>query len=223
MLFRSYAKYIPGEDRKESWGEVVDRYMNFFRDYLRKKRNYEIEEFEYIRNCIYEQKVMPSMRCLLTSGPALERSHIGAYNCSAVAMNNVTAFPEILLLLMNGTGVGFSVERHFVDDLPLVPDSFTTSASHVIEDSKEGWYDALKVLIDNLFNGILTDFDISKVRKKGEILKTFGGFASGPEPLMELFNFTTSIFKNAHGRRLTSLECHDIMCKIGEVVVVGGV
>ena len=179
---------------------------------------------EELENAILEQKVMPSMRCLMTAGEALKRENIAGYNCSYVAVNRIQAFDEILYILMNGTGVGFSVERQFVSELPNVAEEFhETDTVIVVADSKLGWAKAYKELVGLLYIGQIPKWDLSKVRPAGAPLKTFGGRASGPAPLENLFNFTVNVFKGSHGRRLSSLECHDIVCKIAEVVVVGGV
>ena len=173
---------------------------------------------------VLEQRVMPSMRCLMTAGEALKRENIAGYNCSYVAVNRIQAFDEILYILMNGTGVGFSVERQFVSELPLVAEEFhETDTVIVVADSKLGWAKAYKELIGLLFIGQIPRWDLSKVREAGAPLKTFGGRASGPAPLENLFNFTVNVMRGSKGRRLSSLECHDIVCKIAEVVVVGGV
>ena len=167
---------------------------------------------------------MPSMRCLMTAGEALKRENIAGYNCSYVAVNRVQAFDEILYVLMNGTGVGFSVERQEVSKLPRVSEEFYESDTVIsVADSKLGWAKAFKELVGLLYIGQVPRWDLTKVRPAGAPLKTFGGRASGPEPLENLFNFTVNTFKNAHGRQLSSIECHDIVCKIAEIVVVGGV
>jgi ribonucleoside-diphosphate reductase alpha chain len=170
------------------------------------------------------QRVMPSMRCLMTAGEALKRENIAGYNCSYVAISRIQAFDEILYILMNGTGVGFSVERQFVSELPRVAEEFHPSDTVItVADSKMGWAKAFKELMGMLYIGQIPRWDLSKIRPAGAPLKTFGGRASGPAPLENLFNFTTNVLKGAAGRKLTSLECHDIVCKIAEVVVVGGV
>ena len=218
-----YSRFVG--DRKETWQEVVDRYINFFSEHLKQNHGYDDEdEIQYIRSVISQQKVMPSMRCLLTSGPALKKSNIGAYNCSALAMDEIASFPEVMYLLMHGTGVGFSCEKRFVEKLPVVPDALVeTESTYQVMDSKEGWYDALHHLVTSLYDGCVPSFDASLVRKKGTALKTFGGYASGPEPLLDLFEFTVGIFKSATGRQLTPLNVHDIVCKIADITVCGGV
>ena len=179
---------------------------------------------EELESAILEQKVMPSMRCLMTAGEALKRENIAGYNCSYVAVDRVAAFDEILYVLMNGTGVGFSVERQFTQKLPVVAEEFFHSDTMItVADSKLGWAKAFKELLGMLYIGQIPRWDLSKVRPAGAPLKTFGGRASGPEPLRRLFEFTKEIFQNAHGRKLSSIECHDIVCKTAEIVVVGGV
>ena len=221
-----YSRWLPEEGRRETWNETVTRYFDFFTDHVKDMTGFKIDKD--LRNdlemAVLEQRVMPSMRCLMTAGEALKRENIAGYNCSYVAVNRIQAFDEILYILMNGTGVGFSVERQFVSDLPLVAEEFhETETVIVVADSKLGWAKAYKELIGLLFIGQIPRWDLSKVREAGAPLKTFGGRASGPAPLENLFNFTVNVFKGSHGRRLSSLECHDIVCKIAEVVVVGGV
>ena len=221
-----YSRWLPEEGRRETWNETVTRYFDFFTDHVKDMTGYKIDKD--LRNdleiAVLEQRVMPSMRCLMTAGEALKRENIAGYNCSYVAVNRIQAFDEILYILMNGTGVGFSVERQFVSDLPLVAEEFhETDTVIVVADSKLGWAKAYKELVGLLYIGQIPKWDLSKVRPAGAPLKTFGGRASGPAPLENLFNFTVNVFKGSHGRRLSSLECHDIVCKIAEVVVVGGV
>jgi ribonucleoside-diphosphate reductase alpha chain len=180
--------------------------------------------FDEVKDAILNHRIMPSMRALMTAGPALERDHIAAYNCSFIAVDSLRAFDEAMYVLMNGTGVGFSVESKYVDELPIISESFNqTATTIVVEDSKLGWAKALKELIALLSQGQIPEWDMSKVRPSGARLKTFGGRASGPGPLSALFTFTVDTFKNAAGRRLKPIEAHDLMCKVGEVVVVGGV
>jgi ribonucleoside-diphosphate reductase alpha chain len=176
-----------------------------------------------IEEAILSLEVMPSMRSLMTAGPAAARDNISMYNCSYIAVDNIVAFDEAMHVLMCGTGVGFSVERQYVQKLPEVPDLFDSDTNIVVKDSKEGWSKALRQVIALLYSGEIPTWDVSRVRPAGARLKTFGGRASGPAPLIDLFNFTINTFKSAQGRKLSSIECHDIMCKIGEVVVVGGV
>lgn len=221
-----YARYKNDEGRRETWEETVDRYMENMSAHLSKKVNYKISKKMYgeLRDAIVNLEVMPSMRTLMTSGPALTRDNICAYNCAYTAVDSPRAFDESLYILMCGTGVGFSVERQYVNKLPEVAEHFekTDSTIHVA-DSKSGWARGLKELISMLYAGQSPKWDLSAVRPAGAKLKTFGGRSSGPGPLDDLFTFTTKIFNEARGRRLTSIECHDIMCKIGAVVVVGGV
>ena len=221
-----YSRWLPEEGRRETWNETVTRYFDFFTDHVKDMTGYKIDKD--LRNdleiAVLEQRVMPSMRCLMTAGEALKRENIAGYNCSYVAVNRIQSFDEILYILMNGTGVGFSVERQFVSELPLVAEEFhETDTVIVVADSKLGWAKAYKELVGLLYIGQIPKWDLSKVRPAGAPLKTFGGRASGPAPLENLFNFTVNVFKGSNGRRLSSLECHDIVCKIAEVVVVGGV
>lgn len=221
-----YSRFLPEEGRRETWSETVARYFDFFTKDLKKKHDFDLSD--KVRNtleeAVLELRVMPSMRALMTAGPALERDNIAGYNCSYVAIDRVAAFDEILYILMNGTGVGFSVERQFVSKLPVVAETFHKSDIVVpIGDSKLGWAKGLKEVVALLYQGQIPGWDTTKVRKAGSVLKTFGGRASGPEPLEDLFAFLVDIFQNAAGRKLTSLECHDIVCKIAEIVVVGGV
>jgi len=214
------------ENRRETWVETVDRLMNFMKSHL--VNNYEYKDsapiFDEVRDAIINHKIMPSMRAMMTAGPALERDNIAAYNCSFIAVDSPRAFDEAMYILMNGTGVGFSVEQKYTDQLPVVAEQmFPTGTTIVVEDSKLGWAKAYKELIALLYQGQIPNWDMTKVRPAGARLKTFGGRASGPEPLHALFQFTVDVFRNAAGRRLKPIEAHDIMCKIGEVVVVGGV
>jgi ribonucleoside-diphosphate reductase alpha chain len=180
--------------------------------------------FEEIRNAVIDHKIMPSMRALMTAGPALDRDHIAAYNCSFIAVDSPRAFDEAMYILMNGTGVGFSVEQKYMSLLPVVAEElYKTDTVIVVDDSKLGWAKSYKELIALLYQGQIPKWDLTKVRPAGARLKTFGGRASGPDPLDSLFRFTIDIFRNAAGRRIKSIEAHDLMCKIGEVVVVGGV
>jgi ribonucleoside-diphosphate reductase alpha chain len=176
-----------------------------------------------IEQAILSLEVMPSMRALMTAGPALARDNTAGYNCSYLPVDDLKSFDEAMFILLCGTGVGFSVERQFISKLPEVPQLFESDTVIVVKDSKEGWAKAFRQVIALLYSGEIPQWDVSKVRPAGAKLKTFGGRASGPAPLVDLFNFTIRTFKEAQGRKLSSLECHDIMCKIGEVVVVGGV
>jgi ribonucleoside-diphosphate reductase alpha chain len=221
-----YARWIESENRRETWEETVDRYCNFMRDHLVLNHGYSpnAKVFGEVREAILNHHIMPSMRALMTAGPALERDHIAAYNCSFIAVDSPRAFDEAMYILMNGTGVGFSVEQKYVNQLPVIAESFfQTDTTIVVDDSKLGWAKAYKELIALLYQGQIPNWDVSKVRPAGARLKVFGGRASGPDPLVDLFNFTIETFKLAAGRRLKSIEAHDLMCKIGEVVVVGGV
>ena len=221
-----YSRWLPEEGRREVWSETVGRYFDFFKDHLKEMCNYDLPQKVHseLEDAILSQRVMPSMRCLMTAGEALKRENIAGYNCSYVAVDRVQAFDEILYVLMNGTGVGFSVERQFVVKLPMVAEDFhPTNTVIQVADSKLGWAKGFKELIGLLYIGQIPRWDLSKVRPAGSPLKTFGGRASGPEPLENLFNFSVNTFKNAAGRKLSSIECHDIVCKIAEIVVVGGV
>jgi ribonucleoside-diphosphate reductase alpha chain len=221
-----YSRWVEEEGRRETWVETVDRYMDFMKSHLVKNYNYNKDsiKFAQVREAIINHKVMPSMRALMTAGPALERDNIAAYNCSFIATDSLRAFDEAMYILMNGTGVGFSVEQKYVAQLPVISEEFyQTNTTIVVEDSKLGWAKAFKELLGLLAMGQVPEWDMTKVRPAGARLKTFGGRASGPEPLNELFKFTVETFKIAKGRRLKSIEAHDLMCKIGEVVVVGGV
>ena len=221
-----YARWLEDKGRRETWVETVDRYIDFMKNHLVQNYNYEQDNiiFSQIREAVLNHKIMPSMRALMTAGPALERDHIAAYNCSFIAVDSPRAFDEAMYILMNGTGVGFSVEQKYIDQLPTVSEQmFPTATTIIVEDSKLGWAKSYKELIALLYQGQIPNWDMSKVRPAGARLKTFGGRASGPEPLHALFQFTVDIFRKASGRRLKPIEAHDIMCKIGEVVVVGGV
>jgi len=221
-----YARWDDDLGRRETWAETVDRYMNFMRDHLKSNNDYTLTEGEYeeMREAIITMQVLPSMRALMTAGPALKKNNIAGYNCSYLPIDSPRAFDEVLYVLMHGTGVGFSVESKYTEKLPVVADEFEeTSTVIVVEDSKEGWQKAFKEIVAMLYAGNIAKWDVSKVRPKGARLKTFGGRASGPEPLVNLFEFTTQLFQKAKGRKLTTLECHDLVCKIAEIVVVGGV
>ena len=221
-----YSRWLENENRRETWEETVDRYFTFFEKHLKDNHNYveDKEVVEELRSAVLNLEVMPSMRALMTAGPALERENVAGYNCSFVAMNNLKSFDEILYVLMCGTGVGFSVERDFVNKLPTLAEEFSDShTTIVVQDSKLGWSKAYRELVSLLVNGQVPKWDLSKVRPAGARLKTFGGRASGPEPLEDLFRFTVDSFSKAAGRKLNSIEVHDIVCKIAEIVVVGGV
>ena len=221
-----YSRWLPEKKRRETWSETVGRYFDFFKEHLNEMHQYKMTDKlrEELEGAVLSTQVMPSMRCLMTAGEALKRENIAGYNCSYVAIDRVHAFDQILYVLMNGTGVGFSVERQYISQLPIVADDFhMTDTTITVADSKLGWAKALKELIGMLYIGQIPRWDLSKVRPAGAPLKTFGGRASGPEPLENLFNFTVTTFQNAYGRKLSSLEAHDIVCKIAEIVVVGGV
>lgn len=240
-----YSRWSDGVSRRETWDETVDRYINFF-----KNRTAEISADDWgdIRSSIYNLEVMPSMRCLMTAGNALNIDNVAGYNCSYLAVDDVISFDETMYILMCGTGVGYSVERQYTDELPVVgagnhyyrrlyslthfpgctKDELSVfnrdTNTIVVGDSKIGWASALRFLIIELYNGNFSiKWDVSRIRPSGARLKTFGGRASGPEPLVDLFNFAVNMFTNANGRKLSSLEVHDLMCKIADVVVVGGV
>lgn len=226
MIHKSrYARYQYDLGRREEWNETVTRYVDFMR--LTAERNgYVVDNegvFDEIHEAILNLEVMPSMRAFMTAGPALERDNVAGFNCSYIALDDPRAFDEIVYILMCGTGVGFSCERQSVSKLPTIPDNFVEAGDILVEDSKNGWAQAYRELIDYLYRGIIPSWDVSQVRPAGERLKTFGGRASGPAPLVDLFKFTVNTFKQAAGRKLESVEVHDIVCKIGEVVVVGGV
>ena len=215
-----YARYIPEHKRRETWEETVDRLVLYIKTNA-PGLNHELPK---LRKAVLNLEVMPSMRLLMTAGEACDRDNISAYNCSYLAMNNKRAFSEALYILMNGTGVGFSCERQEIDKLPAIPESINPCDDIIcVSDSKLGWAKAFKKLLSSLWEGDIPTIDYSKVRPAGARLKTFGGRASGPEPLERLFKFTTDTFVIAKGRKLTSLEVHDITCMIGEIVVVGGV
>ena len=220
-----YARWLEKEKRRETWDETVNRYFNFFESHL-KDKGYELpaELRAELQEAVLNLEIMPSMRALMTAGDALKRDNTAGYNCSYVAVNRIRAFDEILYILMCGTGVGFSVERQYVEKLPTIAEEFTNSDTTImVEDSKAGWAKAFKELISLLIGGQVPKWDLSKIRPAGARLKVFGGRASGPRPLEDLFKFTIDTFKRAAGRKLTSIECHDIVCKIAEIVVVGGV
>lgn len=221
MIAKSkYARYLEKEDRRETWGETVDRYVNFFS----KKYPLLYQELSEIRTAIFSNTVMPSMRCLMSAGRALERDNVCGFNCSYVAVDSPRVFDEILYILCCGTGVGFSVERQYISKLPEIAEEFSeTDTTIVVRDSKIGWASSFKELISLLYVGKIPSVDYSKIRPNGAPLKTMGGRASGPEPLKNLFQFSIGLFKKAKGRKLSSIECHDLICKIADIVVVGGV
>ena len=221
-----YSRWLDSEKRRETWEETVKRYFDFFEDHLKQNKNFTLTEKlrHELETSVLNLEIMPSMRSLMTAGEALRRDNTAGYNCSYVAVNRVRAFDEILYILMCGTGVGFSVERQYVEKLPTIAEIFSSSDTEiVVEDSKAGWAKAFKELISLLIGGQIPKWNVKKIRAAGARLKTFGGRASGPQPLEDLFKFTVDTFKKAAGRKLTSIECHDIICKIAEIVVVGGV
>ena len=212
-----YAKYDDGKGR-ESWPETVERFIdNIVRPKVDKETADELEQ------AIISLDIMPSMRAMMTAGPAAERDNTAMYNCSYLPVDDPKSFDEAMQILLCGTGVGFSVERQFINKLPEVPELFESDTTIVVKDSKEGWAKALRQLLALLWAGEIPQWDVTRVRPAGARLKTFGGRASGPAPLVELFNFTVKTFRDAQGRKLSSLECHDLMCFIGQIVVVGGV
>ena len=221
-----YARWLWSENRREAWDETVGRYFDFFEEHLSDTVNYKLDADtrRELEESVLSLKTMPSMRCMMTAGEALKRENVAGYNCSYVAVDSPRSFDEILYILMNGTGVGFSVESKFTEQMPTVAEKLYDSETTImVADSKLGWAKALKELIHLLYSGQIPNWDLSKVRAAGTPLKTFGGRASGPAPLDSLFKFCVDTFKKAVGRRLTTLEAHDIVCKIAEIVVVGGV
>ena len=226
IFISRYSRWLEKEGRRETWEETVERYFKFFDEHLANNRKYNLDPAlrQELKTAVLNLEIMPSMRSLMTAGEALKRDNTAGYNCSYVAVNRVRAFDEILYILMCGTGVGFSVERQYVEKLPTIAEAFTDSdTTIVVQDSKAGWAKAFRELVSLLIGGQVPQWDLSKIRPAGARLKTFGGRASGPKPLEDLFRFTVDTFKRAAGRKLTSIECHDIVCKIAEIVVVGGV
>ena len=216
-----YARWLDDKGRRESWGETVSRYMD---NVVRRELDMDtIAIASELEQAILNLDVMPSMRAMMTAGPALDRDNTAGYNCSYLPVDDPKSFDEAMFSLLCGTGVGFSVERQFVQKLPEVPELFDSETVIVVKDSKEGWAKAFRQVLALLWAGEIPKWDVSRVRPAGAKLKVFGGRASGPAPLVDLFNFVVKVFKDAQGRKLSSIECHDIMCKIGEVVVVGGV
>ena len=215
-----YARWLPEEGRRERWDETVNRYVDFWKD------RGQINDKEALKlfNAIFNLEVMPSMRCMMTAGEALNKDNVAGFNCSYLHIDSPRSFDELMYVLMCGTGVGFSVERNFINKLPIVAETFhKTDSVIVVADSKIGWASAFRELISLLYAGKIPKWDMSKIRESGARLKTFGGRASGPEPLDDLFHFCVGIFQKAAGRKLTSIECHDVCCKIADIVVVGGV
>lgn len=221
-----YARWISDENRRETWGETVDRYFDFMLNHLFENYSYEPESklVEELKSAVFHRNIMPSMRSVMTAGAALNRDNVAGYNCSFLPVDSPRSFDEAMYISMCGTGVGFSVEYKYVNKLPAVPDSFDKSDTVVsVEDSKQGWAKAYRELLALLWIGQIPMIDVSKVRPAGARLKTMGGRSSGPQPLVNLFDFTIAKFKSAAGRQLKPIEAHDLMCKIGEIVVVGGV
>src|SRR6056300_865781 len=214
-----YARYLPEEKRRETWEETVARYVNYFAN------KFDIEDsYDEILTAIDDLDVMPSMRALMTAGEALERDNVAGFNCSYLPIDHPKAFDELMYILLCGTGVGFSVERQYVQKLPEVAETFHATDTVInVADSKIGWAKSFRELVSLLYSGQIPQWDTSRVRPSGAPLKVFGGRASGPEPLLELFRFTVELFQGASGRKLSSVECHDLCCKIAQIVVVGGV
>ena len=215
-----YARWLPEEGRRETWEETVTRYVDFFKE----RGQLKGKDYNLLKEAILHLDVMPSMRCMMTAGAALAKDNVAGFNCSYLHIDSPRSFDELMYVLMCGTGVGFSVERNFINKLPIVAEEFHPSDSTiVVADSKIGWASAFRELISLLYAGKIPKWDMSKIRESGARLKTFGGRASGPEPLDDLFHFCVGIFQKSAGRKLTSLECHDVCCKIADIVVVGGV
>ena len=215
-----YARWLPEEGRRETWEETVTRYVDFFKE----RGQLKGKDYNLLKEAILHLDVMPSMRCMMTAGAALAKDNVAGFNCSYLHIDSPRSFDELMYVLMCGTGVGFSVERNFINKLPIVAEEFHPSDSTiVVSDSKIGWASAFRELISLLYAGKIPKWDMSKIRESGARLKTFGGRASGPEPLDDLFHFCVGIFQKSAGRKLTSLECHDVCCKIADIVVVGGV
>jgi len=221
-----YSRWDYEKKRRETWEETVCRYFNFFREHLEKTCNHQVtpKVLKELKSAVLNLEIMPSMRCLMTAGAALDKENIAGYNCAYLHVDSPRSFDEILYVLMNGTGVGFSVEARYIEKLPIIPNEIHPTDTLIqVRDSKLGWAKAYRELISLLYVGVVPEWDLSKVRPAGSPLKTFGGRASGPEPLDALFKFTVDNFKKAGGRRLKPIECHDIITKIAEIVVVGGV
>ena len=215
-----YARYLPDENRRETWEETVNRYVNYWVDKA------DLNDFDVAElfKAIHDLDVMPSMRALMTAGEALDRDNVAGFNCSYLPIDHPKAFDEMMYVLMCGTGVGFSVERQYIAKLPEVAETFHETDTVInVADSKIGWAKSFRELVSLLYSGQIPQWDVSRIRPAGATLKTFGGRASGPEPLVDLFKFTVELFQGASGRRLTSIECHDLCCKIAQIVVVGGV
>ena len=214
-----YARWLDTEGRRESWNETVSRYVDQVCDINGMDTSTQKELYD----AIISLEVMPSMRAMMCAGPSLTRDNTAGYNCSYLPIDDPKSFDEAMFILMCGTGVGFSVERQYISKLPEVPTMFDSDTTIIVKDSKEGWAKAFRQVLALLWAGEIPRWDVSLVRPAGAKLKTFGGRASGPAPLIDLFNFCVATFKGAQNRRLSSIECHDIMCKVGEIVVSGGV
>lgn len=220
FIYKSrYARYVPELKRRENWDEIVKRYCDYWQSKFP-----DLFPYDEVYSSILNMETVPSMRALMTAGKALDRDNIAGYNCSYLPIDDVRAFDEVMYILMCGTGVGFSVERQFINKLPCIAEEFHDSETIIrVADSRIGWATALRELIALLYSGKIPKWDTAAVRSAGAKLKTFGGRASGPEPLEDLFRFTIALFRRAAGRKLNSLECHDLVCKIADIVVVGGV
>ena len=215
-----YARWLEAKGRRETWEETCQRYVDFWKE----RKQIDEETGVELYKAIHSLDVMPSMRCMMTAGEALKRDNVAGFNCSYLHIDHIRAFDELMYVLMCGTGVGFSVERNFINQLPAVAESMhDTDTTIVVADSKMGWASAFRELISLLYAGKIPKWDMRKVRPAGARLKTFGGRASCPEPLHDLFTFTVGVFRKAAGRKLTSIECHDVVCKVADIVVVGGV
>ena len=225
FIYKSrYARWLEDEGRRENWDETVARLCNYYTDHVGLDEMEDQDWYGELYDAIYNLEVMPSMRALMTAGPALDRCHVPAYNCAYLPVDSPRSFDEAMYILLCGTGVGYSVESKYIDQLPRISESFEDTDTVIrVDDSKEGWAKAFRELVSLLIAGQVPKWDVSRVRPAGARLKTFGGRASGPEPLEDLFAFTIRLFKGASGRRLTSVECHDLLCKVADVVVVGGV
>ncbi len=224
IIFKTrYARWREADNRRENWDETVNRLLDYYHNHVCELVG-EAAPMTELYDAIYGFEVMPSMRALMTAGAAMDRCHVPAYNCAYIPVDSPRSFDESMYILMCGTGVGYSVEEEYVKQLPRISEEFATTETVIgVADSKEGWSKAFRELISLLIAGQVPRWDVSGVRAAGERLKTFGGRASGPEPLVRLFEFTCRLFKSAAGRRLTNLECHDLMCMIADIVVVGGV
>ena len=220
-----YARYDESIGRRETWHETVRRYFDFMEGHLETNFNYTMGSLrQKLEGAVASLQVMPSMRALMTAGVALQRDHTAGYNCSYIPIDDVRSFDEVMYILLCGTGVGFSVEYNNVEKLPIVAEKFSRSETViVVEDSKAGWASAFRELLAMLYSGQIPKIDVTQIRPAGARLKTFGGRASGPQPLVDLFDFAIELFQKASGRQLEAIECHDLVCKVGEVVVVGGV